>query len=159
MAHILSHVWLFALPWTVVHRLLCPWNFAGKNIGVSCHFLLRGIFPTQGLNLCLFCLLHWRWILYHWATWESTGLCTWSYSVQHFCHHGRQESSLANVQKIVLRRLAKQWMTESLKISAMTGEESLKIYNRYMYKNLENPGKVLPGWEKSFSVSMIAVFK
>jgi len=36
-------------------------------------------------------------------------------------------------------------MTESLKISAMTGEESLKIYNRYMYKNLENPGKVLPG--------------
>ena len=33
--------------------LLCPWNFPGKNIGVSCHFLLHGIFPTQGLNLCL----------------------------------------------------------------------------------------------------------
>ena len=29
-------------------RLLCPWNFPGKNIGVGCHFLLQGIFPAQG---------------------------------------------------------------------------------------------------------------
>ena len=25
-------------------------DFPGKNTGVSCHFLLQGIFPTQGLN-------------------------------------------------------------------------------------------------------------
>ena len=31
-------------------RLLCPWNSLGKNIGVHCHSLLQGIFPTQGLN-------------------------------------------------------------------------------------------------------------
>ena len=31
-------------------RLLCPWNFPGKNTRVGCHFLLQGIFPTQGLN-------------------------------------------------------------------------------------------------------------
>ena len=31
-------------------RLLCPWNFPGKNTGVGCHFLLQGIFPTQGSN-------------------------------------------------------------------------------------------------------------
>ena len=31
-------------------RLLCPWGFPGKNIGEGCHFLLQGIFPTQGLN-------------------------------------------------------------------------------------------------------------
>ena len=31
-------------------RLLCLWNFPGKNIGVSCHFLLQGIFPAQGLT-------------------------------------------------------------------------------------------------------------
>jgi len=30
----------------------------GKNIGVGCHFLLQGIFPTQELNLSLLCLLH-----------------------------------------------------------------------------------------------------
>ena len=34
-------------------RLLCPWNFPGKNAGVGCHFLLQGNFLTQGLNLCL----------------------------------------------------------------------------------------------------------
>ena len=38
-------------------RLLCPWDFPGKNIGVGCHLLLQGIFLTQGLNLCL---LHWQ---------------------------------------------------------------------------------------------------
>ena len=31
-------------------RLLCPWGFPGKGTGVSSHFLLQGIFPTQGLN-------------------------------------------------------------------------------------------------------------
>ena len=31
-------------------RLLCPWDFPGKNIGVGCHFLHQGIFPTQGSN-------------------------------------------------------------------------------------------------------------
>ena len=31
-------------------RLLCQWGFPGKNTGMSCHFLLQGIFPTQGLN-------------------------------------------------------------------------------------------------------------
>ena len=35
--------------------------FSGKNAGVGCHFLLQGIFPTQGSNLCLLlCLLHWQ---------------------------------------------------------------------------------------------------
>ena len=42
-------------------RLLCPWDFPGKNTRAGCHFLLQGIFPTQGLNLGL---LYCRWILY-----------------------------------------------------------------------------------------------
>ena len=41
-------------------RLLCPWVFPGKNAGVSCHFLLQGIFLTQGPKLPL--MFH-RWIL------------------------------------------------------------------------------------------------
>ena len=44
-------------------RLLCPWNSPGKNTGVGSHFLLQGIFPTQGLKPHLFCLLHCRQIL------------------------------------------------------------------------------------------------
>ena len=31
-------------------RLFCPWDSPGKNVGVGCHFLLQGIFLTQGLN-------------------------------------------------------------------------------------------------------------
>ena len=27
---------------------------------MGCYFLLQGIFPTQGLNSCLLCLLHWQ---------------------------------------------------------------------------------------------------
>jgi len=41
-------------------RLLCPWDFPGKNTGVGCHFLLQGIFPTWALNPCLLRLLHWQ---------------------------------------------------------------------------------------------------
>ena len=37
-------------------RLLCPWSFPGKSTGAGCHFLLQGVFPTQGSNLHL--LLH-----------------------------------------------------------------------------------------------------
>ena len=43
-------------------RLLCPWDSPGKGTGVGSHFLLWGIFPTQGLNPGL---LHCRQMLYH----------------------------------------------------------------------------------------------
>ena len=49
-------------------RLLCPWNYPGKNTAVGCHFLLQGIFLTQVLNPGL---LHCRQILYHRATREA----------------------------------------------------------------------------------------
>ena len=41
-------------------RLLCSWDSPGKHIGVGSHLLLQGIFPTQGLNLCLLHLVHWQ---------------------------------------------------------------------------------------------------
>ena len=43
-------------------RLFYPWNSLGKNTGMGCHFLLQGIFLTQGLNPGL---PHCRQILYH----------------------------------------------------------------------------------------------
>ena len=42
-------------------RLLHPWDFLGKGTGVVCHFLLQGIFLTQGSNPGL---LHCRQMLY-----------------------------------------------------------------------------------------------
>ena len=48
---LLSHARLFATPWIVAcTKLLCPWDFQGKSTGMGCHFLLQGIFPTQGSN-------------------------------------------------------------------------------------------------------------
>ena len=41
-------------------RILCPWDSPAKNAGVGCHALLQGIFPTQGSNPCLLCLLQWQ---------------------------------------------------------------------------------------------------
>ena len=49
--------------------------FPGKNTWVCYHFLLLGIFPTQGSHTEL---LHCRWFLYHWATREALRF----YSVQ-----------------------------------------------------------------------------
>ena len=47
-------------PWTVAHQ--APLSMGpSKNIGVRCHFLLQGIFLTQGLNLGV---LHCRRILH-----------------------------------------------------------------------------------------------
>ena len=47
---LLSHVQLFVTPWTVATMLLHLWDFPGKRTGVDFHFLLQGIFPTQGSN-------------------------------------------------------------------------------------------------------------
>ena len=49
---VLSRVQFFVTLCTAEHQLHCPWDFLGKNIGVGCHFLLQGIFPTQGSTKC-----------------------------------------------------------------------------------------------------------
>ena len=50
-------LWLYGLK---PARLLCPWNFPGKNTGVGCRALLQEIFQTQGSNPHLLHLLHWQ---------------------------------------------------------------------------------------------------
>ena len=52
-----SCVQLFVTLWTVTQQAPLSMGFSRQNIGVGCHFLLLGIFQTQGLNLCL---LHWQ---------------------------------------------------------------------------------------------------
>ena len=55
---LLTCIQLFATPWS-------PWNSPSQNTGVGSLSLLRGIFPTQGLNpglphcrQMLYCLSH-----------------------------------------------------------------------------------------------------
>ena len=66
-AQLLSHVWLFATPWTVAHQAPLSTRSPRQNTGVGYHFLLQGIFPTRD-RTHVSCTD--RWILYHWATWE-----------------------------------------------------------------------------------------
>ena len=61
----------FATLWTAAHQAPLskrfPRHYPG-NSGVVCHFLLQGVFSTQGLNPSQ--NLHCRQILYHWVTKE-----------------------------------------------------------------------------------------
>ena len=50
-AQLLSSIQLFQTHGLQPTRFLCSWDFPGKNTGVCCHFLLQGIFLTQGSNL------------------------------------------------------------------------------------------------------------
>ena len=50
----------FVTLWTVAHQAPLSWDSPGKNTGMGCHFLLQGIFLTQGSNPHLLCLLHWQ---------------------------------------------------------------------------------------------------
>ena len=53
-SELLSCVQLFMTLWAAAHQApLSPWDFPSRNTGVGCHFLLCGIFLTQGSNLCL----------------------------------------------------------------------------------------------------------
>ena len=56
---VLSCLSLLATPQTVAHQAPLSTGLS-KNTGVGCHFLLQGIFPTQGSNLHLFYWRFWR---------------------------------------------------------------------------------------------------
>ena len=51
-------------PWTVACQAPLSMEFLRKNTEVGCHFLLQGIFLTQGSDWSLLCLLHCRQILH-----------------------------------------------------------------------------------------------
>ena len=55
----LSHVQLFVTPWTVACQDPLSMRFSMQEYWSGFHFLLQGIFLTQGSNL------HLMWILYH----------------------------------------------------------------------------------------------
>ena len=67
----LSRVRLFANPWTVACQAPLSMGFPGKNTAAGCHFLLQGIFLTQGPNPHLLCLLHWQADSFPWSHFRS----------------------------------------------------------------------------------------
>ena len=72
----LSCVWLFVAPWIVVHQAPLSMEFFSENTGTGCHFPFQGIFPTQGLNPCLLCLLHCQAVYFPLAPPGKQGACS-----------------------------------------------------------------------------------
>ena len=92
---VLSCFWLFVTPRQRSLVGYSPWDLMGKNTGVSCHFLLQEIFPSQGWNPSPLHLLHWevdslplchlgspytQHMIYHVTTFKCTVQWLWAHS-------------------------------------------------------------------------------
>ena len=69
--YVFSCVWLFVTPWSIACQAPLSIAFSMQEHWSGLPFPPLGIFPTQGLNPCLLCLLHCRQMLYCWATREA----------------------------------------------------------------------------------------
>ena len=89
----------FVTPWTVACQAPLSLGFPRQETGMGCHFLLQGIFLTQGSNPCL---LIGRQILYHWATWEAQ---TQGEYPQSICHSNTKVAGILQHDRIQLIEL------------------------------------------------------
>ena len=55
-----SSVWLCVTPWGIAHQAPLSMGFSRQKYWSGLPIPSQGIFPTQGLNLCLLCLLLWQ---------------------------------------------------------------------------------------------------
>ena len=106
-------------------RPLCPWDSSGKNTGAGCHFLLQGIFRTQGSNPCLLHLL--RWQVNYLALWKEnserqSGLwgrneeqCFCECSLR--CLRGFQENTSGNLLKMSPELMRKRARAGDMKLT------------------------------------------
>ena len=75
--------------WPHGHGLYSPWNSLGQNTGVGSRSLLRGIFPTQGLNSGLPRCWQIFYQLRHWGSprileWVACLFCSGSFHPQNW---------------------------------------------------------------------------
>ena len=97
--------------------LLSPWNFPGKNTVVWYHFLLQKFFPIQESNSCV---LHYRQILYHWATWEAP------YSMYMLVYRW-QVVHMTSVNEMLLKNLKKNTLFRAVLGLQQNSEEDTEI--------------------------------
>ena len=101
-------------------RLLCLWDVPSKNTRMGCHLLLWGIFPTQGLNLCL---LHWQedsLLLSHQGSSPKMAI--------HKCYFEKQILMQKKGPKMFLRAVKRGWGCQLLVLFS-----SLKVTDAFKY--------------------------
>ena len=120
-------------PWTAAPpRLLCPWDFLGKNTKLVCHFLFQGIFQTQGSNPRL---LHWR-ILTHWTIREAPVLVTTFYQIPLLNH-----ITFLSFALVTLSSFMKEGKSESHSVVSATPWTVTAFSRLFCLWNF--PGKIL----------------
>ena len=78
-----------------------PGDFSSKTTTVSCHFLLQGIFPTQGLNPYRLCLLHCSQILYQLSHQGSHKRAYITFIEKYMCLDMHRKSPRKQLQTVV----------------------------------------------------------
>ena len=121
-----------AIPWTVATLLLCLWYLPGKNTGVGFHFLLQGIFRTQGSNLCLLHLMHCIAGVFFtcWAIWEER-------RSNNYPFYSGPETRWHICVGPDNRKMASRWQKWNLK-DLMTKYMYSWVYKIYMYSLKSN---------------------
>ena len=116
---VLSHVQLFATPWTVACQ--APLSMGSLQARITCcHALLQGIFPTQGSNPGL---PHCRQILYHLSHQGSTRILEWvAYTIS------RGSSRLRNWTRLfcIAGGFFTSWATREAHFKTLIMESKLK---------------------------------
>ena len=123
-----SRAWLFVTPWTLAPRLLCPWDFPGKDTAVVCHFLLQRIHRRTIQRKVL-------------MTWITTNECGHSPRARH-----PGVRSQAGLRKHHYEQSYWRWWNSSWPISN-PGRWCCESAALNMPANLENPA-VTTGLEK-----------
>ena len=126
----------FVVPWVVACQAPLSMGYPDKKTGVGCHFLLQGIFPTQGSNPGL---PDGRWILHHlshlgspeWGkVWKNKSPCSWEHKLtqprckivpQKYWNVEITESPLEQLVNHRKTQCSKFWRTESPLSFALSG--------------------------------------
>ena len=87
----LSHVWLFATPWTVARQASLSMRFSQQEYLSVLPFPSPGDLPNPGIkpksklsrHLCTSYLWGAKYCNYNWLNWEKN----WNHTPEPFCHH------------------------------------------------------------------------
>ena len=83
---VFSCVRLFAAPWTETLQASLSMGSSRQEYWGGLPFSMPGIFPTQGSNLCLLCLLHWQPNSSPLSHLGNSGTC-WPHPYHHHYYH------------------------------------------------------------------------
>ena len=118
-------------------RVLCPWDFPGKNTESGCHFHLQGTFPTQGLNPHP---LHWQADSLLQSHQESPEMhtCVYIYKTESLCHTPEINNIINQLyfkkNEILIHKTNFKWPTGNLTPSTVSSNLSTSIYMSLLHK-------------------------